>query len=155
MDTPYLNRRAFLVAGAALSSAAVTAEPAAAQEASLSDAEKANEDVVNDFCAAWESMDAEKLAGYWDDNITFRMIDTSPRVDGRDNLHAAVRQFLDGVVAARFEMLRSHVIGNVVINERIDHFDRGDKKDAFHVTGFFLVKNGKIVEWQDYMMPRG
>ena len=48
---------------------------------------------------------------------------------------------------------RAQAIGNVVINERVDHFDMGDRKMAFHVAGFFLVKDGKIVEWQDYMMP--
>lgn len=152
METNDINRRGFIAAGGTLAATLLAARGANAAE--LTDTEKANEKVVNDFCAAWASMDADKIASYWGDNITFRMIDTAPRVDGKENLLMGVKQFLDGAKSARFEMLRSHVIGNVVINERIDHFDRGDKKDAFHVAGFFLVKNEKIVEWQDYMMPR-
>ena len=29
----------------------------------------------------------------------------------------------------------------------------GDNQMAFHITGFFLVKDGKIQEWQDYTWP--
>ena len=49
---------------------------------------------------------------------------------------------------------QTQAIGNIVINERIDHFTRDNGEDAFHITGMFLVKGGKIVEWQDYMWPK-
>ena len=37
----------------------------------------------------------------------------------------------------------------MVINQRIDHFTRFQIK-AWHGTGVFFLKNGKIVEWFDY-----
>ena len=68
----------------------------------------------------------------------------------------ALGPFLSTRTSARFEMLRSVAVGNIVVNERIDHFGKEEgPEDAFHITGFFLVKNGKIVEWRDYMMPAG
>lgn len=150
------SRRAFLAAGATGASLFALAQNRAdAQEVSaeLKEHEQANIKLVNEFCDAWETMDVDKLASFLADDVTFRMIDTSPRIEGKAALVEGTRQFLAPRKSARFEVLRSEAIGNLVINERIDHFEREDGKDAFHVAGFFLVKDGKIVEWQDYMMP--
>ncbi len=157
MDT---NRREFLSLagiGAAALAAGVANDAVAADAAgdALSGVEAANTKIVNDFCATWESLDVEKLSSFWDDKITFRLIEGQPRVEGKAALIAGTKQFLATRSAARFEVLRSQAIGNIVINERIDHFTRADGKDAFHITGVFLVKGGKIVEWQDYTWPQG
>ena len=37
-----------------------------------------------------------------------------------------------------------------MVNERVDSFTRADGKVAYHLTGVFMVKDGKIVEWSDY-----
>jgi len=152
------SRRGFLTATGAAAALAIPPAAAFAQEsdpAQQTAHEQANVSLVNDFCAAFETMDVQKLSAYFADDITFRMIDTAPRIDGRSALTAALTGFLATRSAARFDVLRSHAIGNVVINERIDHFTRKDGEDAFHVTGFFVVKDDKIVEWQDYFMPEG
>jgi limonene-1,2-epoxide hydrolase len=81
------------------------------------------------------------------------MIEGMQRIEGKSALIDGTRQFLATRSKARFEVLRTAAMGNTVINERIDHFTRDDGEDAFHITGFFLVKDGKIVEWQDYTMP--
>ena len=76
-------------------------------------------------------------------------------VEGRETVQGQFGGFLANAESAKFEMKASHVIGNIVINERIDHFKQKDGREMnFHVAGFFFVKDGKIVEWQDYMMPR-
>jgi limonene-1,2-epoxide hydrolase len=149
------NRREFIALGAAglTLAAALPAAHAAELSPAMRAHEEANVKLVNEFCAAWESMDVDKLASYWDDKITFRMIEGMQRVEGKAALIDGTKQFLATRSAARFEVLRSTAMGNMVINERIDHFTRENGQDAFHVTGFFLVKNGKIVEWQDYTVP--
>jgi limonene-1,2-epoxide hydrolase len=153
MDT---NRRDFMAAGglglAALAFAGATG--ASAEDSALTAREQANLKVVNDFCAAWDTRDAEKLGAFWDDKITFRIIEGQPRVEGKAALIEGTKQFLASRKEAHFEVLRSAAMGNLVINERIDHFTRADGKDAFHVTGMFYVRDGKIVEWQDYSMPK-
>ena len=109
--------------------------------------------MVNGFCAAWESVDPDKWAGVLAEDAVFRMIEGRPRVEGRDKIVESFRGCLANAKSAKFEMLRSTAMGNMVINERIDHFDTGTNQMDFHITGFFLVKDGKIVEWQDYTMP--
>jgi len=53
--------------------------------------------------------------------------------------------------------LRSYAIGELVINERIDHFVANDEKRSMHfsIAGFFLVRDGKIKVWKDYSLPGG
>jgi len=158
MNTPESspNRRDFLAAGGIGAALLLAAGETRAAGHEPGEAEKAAEKVVNDFCAAWESLDMDKLLSFMDDKIVFRMMDTSPFVEGKAAIKAGMGQFLATRTSARFEMLRSTAIGNIVINERIDHFGKeSGPEDAFHVSGVFLVKNGKIVEWRDYMMPAG
>ena len=149
------SRRTFIATAGSAAAVAAFVRPGSANAADISDIEKANEKVVNDFCAAWESLDADKLGSFLTDDATFRMIESRPRVDGRDAIVGGIKGFLANAKSARFEMIRSTVMGNTVLNERIDHFDMGERQMAFHITGFFLVKDGKIQEWQDYTWPDG
>ncbi len=154
MDT---NRREFLtLAGAAALAAGATNSAFAADAAgdALSKVEADNIKVVNDFCAAWDTMDPEKLASFWDDKIVFRMIESMPRVEGKAALIEGTKQFLATRKKAHFKVVRTQAMGNIVINERIDYFTRENGEDAFHITGVFLVKGGKIIEWQDYTWPQ-
>ncbi len=150
------NRREFLAAGGVGAALLLAAGESRADDSGASAVEQANEKVVNEFCATWETMDIDKIMGFLDDKIVFRMIDNMPFVEGKQAMLDAIGPFLATRTSARFEMLRSTAIGNIVINERIDHFGKEEgADDAFHITGVFLVKNGKIVEWRDYMMPTG
>ena len=150
------NRREFRAAGGMGAALMLAAGESRADDSSASAAEQANEKVVNEFCAIWETMDIDKIMGFLDDKIVFRMIDNMPFIEGTPAMIDALGQFLATRKSARFEMLRSVAVGNIVVNERIDHFGKEEgPEDAFHITGFFLVKNGKIVEWRDYMMPTG
>ena len=158
MSTPNdgTNRREFLAAGGVGAALLLAAGESRADDSAASAAEQANEKVVNEFCAAWKTMDIDKLMSFLDDKIVFRMIDNMPFVEGKQAMIDGIGQFLATRTSARFEMLRSTAIGNIVVNERIDHFGKEEgPEDAFHIAGVFLVKNGKIVEWRDYMMPSG
>ena len=153
MQTPQAapSRRAFLTATG--SAAACALLPRGASAATLSEVERANEKVVNDFCAAWVTRDPDQIGSYLSDDASFRPIETQPRIEGREAIIGGLRDFLSSARSARFEMIRSTVIGNTVMNERIDHFDTGDQQLAFHISGVFLVMDGKIKEWQDYTWP--
>ena len=150
------NRREFLAAGGLGAALLLVAGESRADDSGTSAVEQANEKVVNEFCATWETLDIDKVVAFLDDKIVFRMIDNSPFIEGKQAIIDGIGQFLATRTSARFEMLRSTAIGNIVVNERFDHFGKEEgPADAFHVTGVFLVKNGKIVEWRDYMMPTG
>jgi limonene-1,2-epoxide hydrolase len=127
-----------------------------ADEPALSQIEADNTKIVNDFCAAWATLDAAKIAEFAGDKIVYQVIDNMPLVKGKEGLTKFITPFLASVEKADWEIKRSHAIGNLVINERVDNFYfKGDKKKDAHykVVGLFLLKDGKIQEWKDYRLP--
>lgn len=140
-----LNRRAFVTAGvgvvigAGLASRADAAEPSAT--------EKANIQVVKDFCAAWPSHDLDRIVSFFAENGSYRMTETMEPTKGREALIARIKQIINNVT--QFEILDTWARGPMVVNERIDRFTNFQLK-SWHGVGVFLVKDGKIVEWYDY-----
>ncbi|MFP6582179.1 MAG: limonene-1,2-epoxide hydrolase family protein [Candidatus Hydrogenedentota bacterium] len=150
------DRRTFLAAGGLGAALLLSGgEKAYAEKVdAYTGAEAANVKVVNDFCASWASLDADKIGGFLAEKATFRMIETTPRMEGRDTIVNGIKGFIATAKSAEFEVLRTQAMGSIVINERIDHFDMGETKNAFHIVGIFFVKDGMIQEWQDYTMPK-
>ena len=139
------NRRAFLAGLGAAAAGAMFASPLEAAEQTA--AEKANIQVVKDFCAAWPSHDLEKILGFFADNGSYRMTETMEPTKGREALIARLKMIINNV--SQFEILDTWARGPTVINERIDRFTNFQLK-SWHGVGVFLVKDGKIVEWYDY-----
>jgi len=139
------NRRAFLAGLGAAAAGALFAPPLEAAEQTA--AEKANIQVVKDFCAAWPSHDLEKILGFFADNGSYRMTETMEPTKGREALIARLKMIINNV--SQFEILDTWARGPMVINERIDRFTNFQLK-SWHGVGVFLVKDGKIVEWYDY-----
>jgi limonene-1,2-epoxide hydrolase len=110
-------------------------------------AEKANMQLVNNFCAAWPSHDVDKLMSFFSDPCAYRMTETQEPARGRDAVSARIKGIVDRV--ERFEVLDSFAKGPMVINERVDHFTGGPLR-SWHGVGVFFLKDGKIVEWYDY-----
>lgn len=147
------NRRAFIAAGGAGAIAMLGLAGRARAAEEMSAEETAGVKVVNDFCEAWATKDAEKIVSYMDENASFQMFEAAPIVKGREVIKGRLMAFLASSTSAEFEVLRTHAIGKIVINERIDHFVSEQGERAFHVTGVFYVNDGKIVHWYDYMYP--
>jgi limonene-1,2-epoxide hydrolase len=141
-----LNRRSFLGAGlGAAAAAAAFATPVEAAEQTAT--EKANIQVVKDFCAAWPSHDLDRIVGFFAENGSYRMTETMEPSKGREALIARLKMIINNVT--QFEILDTWARGPMVINERIDRFTNFQLK-SWHGVGVFLVKDGKIVEWYDY-----
>ena len=129
-------------------SAAVVA-PCALRAAELTAAEKANLDLVTQFCQSFASRDMTKIAAFLAPDIVYRITDTSPSVKGPEAI-SRIKAYVERSTAIDFKILDSWARGSVVVNERIDAFTRPEGNVAYHLTGVFVVKNGKIVEWSDY-----
>ena len=140
-----MNRRAFLVSGAGVM--AVAGWPGGVEAAELSAQEKANVQVVNDFCAAWSKRDLAKILSCFADTVAYRMTETAEPVKGRDAVAARLRGVVERVEG--FDVLETFARGPMVVNERIDRFS-GGKLKAWRGVGVFFLKDGKIVEWNDY-----
>lgn len=149
-----IHRRSFLAAGAA--GLALTAFGGVRQaRAELSDTEQANLDLVNAMCRDIEELDMTAMTDYFSENIEFQLFDGQPLIKGREPFLAMGAQFMGVYERAEFIIHRSHVLGKLVINERTDNFyaKEGGQNQSFHVTGFFVVRDGKIHEWKDYLLP--
>jgi len=142
------SRRTFFSV-TALGAAAAFA-PTLLEAAAPTSAEQANIKVVTDFCAAWAGHDLNKVMAFFANDCAYRVSETRDPIKGRDAVTATIKGFLDRVV--RFEVLDTYAKGPMVFNERIDHFTPGGQMPlkSWHGVGVFFLKEGKIVEWQDY-----
>jgi limonene-1,2-epoxide hydrolase len=138
------RRSVFTAAGLGLAAIAGTSP---ADAADWSAAEKANVQVVNDFCAAWPSHDLNRVMSFFAENCAYRMTEALEPNRGRQAVMDRIQSFLDRVQG--FEVIETFAKGPMVFNERHDHFTGGPLK-MWHGVGVFFLKDGKIVEWYDY-----
>ena len=130
------------------------AQPAAPTGKSVPAAvEKANVAVVNDFCAAFARKDLAKAVSLLGDDCTYRPTQSRPPVVGKEKVANTIKGFLER--GAEFKVLKTVVLGPLVLNERNDIIvtAANGPTRTFHVAaGLFFVENGKIVEWTDYVV---
>jgi limonene-1,2-epoxide hydrolase len=116
------------------------------------DAELANEDLVNRFCADWAKQDAGLLADYFAEPFEYMVWEGGPVITSKAEFIKQMGPFLKKLKSVDWQVVRSQVIGPMVINERIDHFYAQDSKfdNHPHLVGMFIVRDGKIAIWRDY-----
>lgn len=113
-------------------------------------AERANVKVVDDFIAAWS--DPDKAVSFLAPEASVRMEENKPAIVGQKAVADAFKGFMKPGVTLHVKTLRTTVHGPVVLNKRIDTMKtKGQPDQVFPVVGVFVVKNGKIVEWTDYL----
>ena len=117
--------------------------------------EEENERLVTQFCLDWAKRDADLLVEYLADDIEYQMYEGRPDIVGHEQFKTELGDWLKGLKEVKWEINRSHAIGELVINERVDHFIAEDEKKTFHlpIAGVFLVRDGKIKMWKDYSLP--
>jgi len=139
-----VDRRSFLASSLLLPATGLTVGAAAAEPSAV---ERANMQVVRDFCAAWPSHDLDRILSFFADAGSYRMTETMEPTKGRDALIARIKMIINNVT--QFEILDTWARGPMVVNERIDRFTNF-QLTSWHGVGVFLIKDGKIVEWYDY-----
>ncbi len=120
------------------------------------EAEQANENLVNRFCQDWEKQDAELLTTYFAQPFEYMVWEGGPVITTNEEFIKQMGPFLTKLKSVDWVVLRSHAMGPMVVNERIDHFYAHDSKydNHPHIAGMFLVRDGKIAVWRDYSMPK-
>lgn len=120
-----------------------------------SELEQQNVALVTRFCEDWAKRDINLLADYLADDLVYQMFEGRPDLNGRQQFIDELGPFLEGLVKVEWEILRSYAVGELVINERIDHFVAPEGKPDMHfgIAGWFLVRDGKIQHWRDYALP--
>jgi limonene-1,2-epoxide hydrolase len=149
ISSRYLTRRTFLTAAGAGTVAAVLPRRLGAAEPTA--AERANLELVNDFCAGWTvPIDWDKLGAALAADCKFRPTQTMPLVEGRDAIIAMLQDFAREATAAEFEVVDSWARGPIVVNDRVDRFALPPNNVEVPVVGVFHVVDGKIAEWSDF-----
>jgi limonene-1,2-epoxide hydrolase len=143
------TRRRFLaLAGAGFAATLSSPELAAAAEPTA--AEQANMRAVTAFCEAFSQGDAERVMVFFANPCSYRVTETRDPIKGV----APVKTQIDNLVknVERFEILDTFARGPMVFNERIDHFKPGGSIPlrSWRGVGVFFLRDGKIVEWQDF-----
>jgi limonene-1,2-epoxide hydrolase len=139
-------------AGAAAPASPNLNSPSAASTATI---EKTNIQLVKDFCKAWgdDPPDAEEMANkYLADDCVVRFGDTIEPVTGHDAAIELFQTFLSNGERYDLKVLETFARGPVVVNSRIDSTIKGTHTThPTSVVGVFIVRNGKIKEWSDYV----
>ena len=145
-----INRRSFL-ASAGLAAPAALAAPALAEAADWTAAEQANVAVVTEMCRVWKApVDFEKVGSFLKDDCVYRATETAPPVKGRQAIIDSLKKMLGTVSKAEFEIVQTFARGPMVVNERFDRFTMPQRSMEWHGIGVFMLKDGKIAEWNDY-----
>ena len=122
--------------------------PAAAAE--WSEAEKANVELVNEFCASWSTRDLEQVLPRLADDAVYRMSETTPPALGHAGVTERLGSWIESSERIEFRVLDTFAAGPIVINHRIDRFISTVRPLTWEGVGVFFVKDGKIKEWSDY-----
>jgi limonene-1,2-epoxide hydrolase len=106
--------------------------------------------VVKAFAAAWN--DPDKAAEYLSDKASVRMEEDKPALIGRKAFIDAVKPYIAQGEHFSVRHLEIFARGPVVVTHRIDTVSTPGKPDAsYDIVGVFVVKDGKIIEWSDYL----
>lgn len=107
-------------------------------------------DVVAAFIAAIEAKDVEAAIELLADDVSYENVPMSP-IAGKEAVRATLRAFLAAASQVEWPIARQVVVGNAVINERLDRFKIGSGWLELPVAGFFEVTDqGLISLWRDY-----
>lgn len=107
--------------------------------------------LVTRLCNSLLDADMAKTCSYLAPDVVYHNMPWAP-VTG----HAAVRAVLDplvhGPACALQRMQIEHTVaqGNVVMNARMETWERKGVRVELPVAGLFIVDNGLITRWADY-----
>lgn len=105
--------------------------------------------IVRDFCATWSRCNLDEIVGYFTDDAVYHNIPMQA-LRGIAAIRAGLEPFLRGMKSAEFDILHIAADGDVVLTERVDRFELGERKVEIPVMGVFELRDGKIAAWRDY-----
>lgn len=108
-----------------------------------------NKEIICDFIAAWSTLDADKLVGYFTEDGVYHNMPTDP-VQGHENLRTFIKAFLSSWTKTDWDIINLVAEGDTVFAERLDRTMVGDKPVNLPCFGVFEMEGGKIKVWRDY-----
>ena len=108
-----------------------------------------NERIIRDFIAAWSRLDADEIVGFFADDGVYHNMPTKP-VQGRAQLRAFIGGFIKSWTRTEWDIIRLACDGDLVMVERLDRTEAGDRKADLPCCGVFEMRDGRIQVWRDY-----
>ena len=108
------------------------------------------EEIVNAFCETLTTKGVEESLIYIAEDCVYQNMPFPPVV-GPEGVRSVLAGFFETTGPVRIETLKQCSTGNLVMNERLDHFDPpAGRAFALPVSGAFEIRDGKIAAWRDY-----
>ncbi len=106
-------------------------------------------DIVNTFIARICALDLDGALELVTDDVEYDNVPIG-KVHGAEGIRTTLAPFVAGFTAV--EWVTHHQVSDerVVMNERTDRFQQGDRWIELDVAGLFIVRDGKIALWRDY-----
>jgi limonene-1,2-epoxide hydrolase len=149
------TRRTLLVGGG-LGALAIVGFAGEAEAAPLTPGEAANLKLVQDFCQTWGAADFDPdkvMPVYLASDGRVRVLQDQPFVVGPAATAAAFKPYLQHGERFKVKFLDVFARGPLVTTHRIDTVVTPGKPDQnMEIFGVFLLKDGKIQEWNDYIV---
>jgi limonene-1,2-epoxide hydrolase len=108
-----------------------------------------NIQLITEFCQAWSRLDPAELAAYFTEDGVYYNMPAAP-VRGRSEVETFIRGFIASWTKTEWDVLNVAETDDVVIAERLDRTQAGDKSVDLPCTGVFEIRDGKIAVWRDY-----
>jgi limonene-1,2-epoxide hydrolase len=108
-----------------------------------------NEQLVEEFCAAWKTRDVDAILDYFTDDAVYHNIPLEPAV-GKGAIRGVLEMFVPPADEIEFTIHLMMSDGDAVFTERTDRFVMGGKTIELPVAGVFELRDRKIVAWRDY-----
>jgi len=108
-----------------------------------------NTELIEGFCKAWSRLDPAELSAYFTADGIYHNMPAGP-VQGRQEIEKFIRAFAGSWTKTDWEILNLAEAGDVVIAERLDRTQAGDRSVDLPCTGVFTIRDGKISSWRDY-----
>ena len=119
--------------------------------------QKENKKVIESFHEALNALDFEKVEDLLADNATMGG-PGAERVQGAKQITESLIESLITnlkMKSLRCEILSIDAVGPYIVDDRIDWGEYGDEKVKVgaHVSGSYIVENGKILDWTEWLSP--
>ena len=105
--------------------------------------------IVEEFVAAWSSLDAARLAGYFCDDGSYHNMPSQP-ITGKENVEKFIEQFLSNWTETDWDIINITEQGETVFCERLDRTKTQRGNVDLPCFGVFEMEGGKIKVWRDY-----
>jgi limonene-1,2-epoxide hydrolase len=118
--------------------------------------DQANLDTVHKFLTAWCGNDFKPAAvvkQFLASDAVVRFMSTMPPLSDQATIIKTWEDFRATGYTLDVKVHSSYARGPVVVVHRTDTAHTAGQPDAdHHVVGFFSMKDGKIIEWTDYIL---